>query len=247
MDHNFFSINLSVIILDADFFMKRNFSFWAKSYLGFSNKESKGFVLLIPVFIVLGLLPTGLSFFKNLKSDQDFYHYQGTLDSLRLIGVNLVQSPLPTFNPEDTVKISRNQKQLESLNRIPFSEADSITLQIVPGIGQATAGRIIKYRENLGGFHSRGQLLEVYGVKEETANSIWEFFEFDPGVFRKIKINSATLEDLALHPYITYGEAKVLIAYRNQHGGFQSSQDLLKIKIFKAEWVEKIKPYLDFD
>lgn len=227
--------------------MGRNFFFWAKSYLGFSNKESRGFVLMIPIFLLLGILPSVIGFFKNQRAEQVFESYRSKLDSMEMVGINLVSSPLPTFNPADTIKSSRNQKQIESLNRIPFSEADSITLQIVPGIGQATAGRIIKYRENLGGFNSKAQLLEVYGVKEETANGVWEFFEFDPGIFRKIKINSVDLQELASHPYISYGEAKVLIAFRNQHGLFNSAEDLLKVKIFKAEWVEKIEPYLDFD
>lgn len=229
------------------FSMGRNFFYWAKSYLGFTNKESRGFVLLIPFLALLGILPDSVRYFKNQQAELTFEIYQSRLDSLKESGVTLMSSPLPTFNLADTVKPNRNQKQLETLNRILFSEADSITLQIVPGIGQATASRVIKYRENLGGFHSKKQLLEVFGIKEETADAVWEFFEFDPKIYRKIKINSAMIEDLASHPYISYGEAKVLIAFRNQHGAFSSAEDLLKVKIFKTEWIEKIKPYLEFD
>lgn len=223
------------------------FFYWMKSYLGFSRKESRGFLFLIPVLLFFGLAPSIVRYFKNRQAEQTFVHYLHRLDSLEKLEIQLVSSPNPTFNLLDTTKNTRNQKQLDNLNRIPFSEADSITLQIVPGIGQATAGRIIKYRENLGGFHSQVQVSEVFGVKEETAQSLWEFFEFEPFIFRKIQINSAALEDLSAHPYISYGEAKVLIAYRNQHGKFLSEADLLKIKIFKPEWVEKISPYLDFD
>ncbi|MFN3997904.1 ComEA family DNA-binding protein [Algoriphagus sp.] len=218
-----------------------------KSYLGFSRKESKGFILLIPFLILFGLLPNTIGFFKNLSAERTLVQYQTRLDSLRHLGIPLESSPLPTFNPQDTVKAKRNQKQIENLNRISFSETDSITLQIVPGIGQATAGRIIKYRENLGGFHSQNQLLEVYGTKSETISSIWDFFDFDSKIFRKININAATLDELAAHPYISYGEAKVLIAFRNQHGNFKSTDDLMKVKIFKSEWIEKIRPYLNFD
>ena len=227
--------------------MKERFFYWMKYHLGFSRKESRGFFALIPVLMVLGVSPSILRYFKNREAEATFLQYQYRLDSLENLQIQLVSSPLPTFNPQDTLKFRRNQKQLENINRIPFSEADSITLQIVPGIGQATAGRIIKYRENLGGFHRQSQLLEVYGVKEETTLALWDFFDFDPLVFRKIRINIASIEELSAHPYISYGEAKVLIAFRNQHGEFQSSDDLLKIKIFKPEWVGKIKPYLQFD
>ncbi len=221
--------------------------FWMKSYLGFSRKESRGFLILVPVLLAFGLLPSLIRILKNRKADQTYVHYQVRLDSLEKLQIQLVGSPNPTFNPLDTLKSNRNEKQLENINRISFLEADSITLQIVPGIGQATAGRIIKYRENLGGFHSPDQVLEVFGVKAETAASLWEFFEFESRVFRKIQINSASLEEISAHPYISYGEAKVLVAYRAQHGKFQSAEDLLKIKIFKPDWVNKISPYLDFN
>ncbi len=227
--------------------MKNNFFYWFKTYLGFSRKESTGFVLLIPILALLGFLPSLVELFKNKRAEAILEAYEGQLDSLRISGIKLVSSPLPTFNPNDTVNPSRSQKKIESLNRIFFSEADSITLQIVPGIGPATAGRIIKYRESLGGYYNQSQLLEIYGMKEETMEAIWEYFEFDPKVLRKMKINSLNPEELAAHPYISYGEAKVLFAFRNQHGPFGSSDDLLKIKIFKPEWISKIKPYLDFE
>lgn len=227
--------------------MKNRVFYWMKFYLGFSGKESRGFFVLIPFLLILGLLPGTVRFFKNNNTETTLTKYQKRLDSLQNLQIQLVASPLPTFNPQDTVNASRNQKQLDNLNRIAFSEADSATLQIVPGIGPGTAGRIIKYRQHLGGFHSQNQLLEVYGVDGELTSALWEFFEFDAAIFRKIPINEAGVEDLSAHPYISYGEAKVLIAYRNQHGNFLSADELLNIKIFKSEWVQKIKPYLMFD
>jgi len=227
--------------------MRQTIFYWMKSYLGFSRKESKGFILLIPFLVLFGLLPNAIAYVKNLRAETAFTQYQTRLDSLKNLGIPLKSSPLPTFNPLDTVKSNRNQKQIGNLNRISFSEADSITLQIVPGIGQATAGRVIKYRENLGGFHSQSQLLEVYGVKEETVIAVWDFFDFEAKIFRKVNLNVATLEELAAHPYVSYGEAKVLIAFRNQHGNFNSAEDLMKVKIFKVEWIEKIRPYLNFE
>jgi competence protein ComEA len=227
--------------------MRDRLFYWMKFYLGFSGKEARGIVVLIPFLIAFGLTPTILKAVKNKNAEQAFFAHQGRLDSLENLQVQFAISPLPTFNPQDTVPLTRNQKQAVELNRLPFSEADSVLLQIVPGIGPGTAGRIIKYRQQLGGFHSETQLLEVYGVKEETMLAIWDFFEFDPQIFKKIGINSGSVEDIAGHPYISYGEAKVLTAYRKQHGRFNSADDLLKIKIFKPAWVHKINPYLDFD
>jgi DNA uptake protein ComE-like DNA-binding protein len=130
---------------------------------------------------------------------------------------------------------------------LPFSEADSVVLQIVPGIGALTAGRIIKHRENLGGYIQIDQLHEVFGLKPETIPVIWEYFDFDRVAPRRIEINTVPVEELAKHPYISYQEAKVLVAYRLQHGPYLQLDDLLKVKIFKADWVNKIGPYLDFE
>ncbi len=226
--------------------MRARFFYWLKVYLGFSSKESRGFVLLIPV-LLLFVISTGV-FRKIRKIKAENFHVQflATIDSIQASGIVLVSSPFPVFNPQDTIVKKSNSKQLENLNRIPFSEADSVTLQIIPGIGQSTASRIVKFRESIGGLHSKNQLTEVYGLKPETIDAIWEYFDFSSAIFKKVKINQIEADELAKHPYVSYAEAKVLIAYRKQHGSFQSSDDFLKIRIFKQEWIDKIAPYLDF-
>ncbi len=169
------------------------------------------------------------------------------MDSLEKAGFLLSVSPLPTFNVQDTITRARSTKVSERIQRLPFSETDSVLLQIVPGIGALTAGRIIKHREKLGGFTQIAQLNEVYGLKPEVIPVIWEYFDFDAAPIRKLSINRATIEELASHPYISYQEAKVVVAYRLQHGPFLELDNLLKIRIFKAEWVSKIGPYLNFE
>lgn len=202
-------------------------------------------MLLLPFLGLLIIVPTFIRQYKAANS-QDFHkQFLSKIDSMEKAGMVMVKSPGPLFNPQDTVKKSAVDKQLENIQRVPFSEADSIILQIVPGIGPGTAGRIIKYRENLGGFHSTSQLIEVYGMKPETIDLLWNFFEFTPAIFRKINLNQGTIEEISSHPYITYGEAKVIVAFRNQHGFYHSLDDLMKIRIFKEEWIRKLAPYLD--
>ncbi|MCS5489752.1 ComEA family DNA-binding protein [Algoriphagus limi] len=166
---------------------------------------------------------------------------QFLVDSLADKGFVLLESPYPIQIPNDTASFS-----ISGIKRIPFSEADSITLQIVPGIGPSLAGRIIKFEQALGGFFKPDQLLDVYGVKPEVANRVWEYFEFDGKIKSKVPINTIDVTELAKHPYVSYGQAKVLVAFRNQHGAFLGPEDLLKIKIFEKEWVDKLSPYLAF-
>lgn len=227
--------------------MQNRLFYWFKMNLGFSRKESRGFVLVFPLLLMLGISPDLIRKVKNRRAERLFESYTKSLDSLEKIGFTLVASPLPTFNPADTLKKFSNSKVSDRISRLPLSESDSITLQIVPGIGASTAGRIIKYREKLGGFHSQDQLKEIFGLNPEVIERIWEYFEFDAKVYRKIKLNQVDLEELSKHPYLSYQEAKVLLAYRKQHGNFASKDDLMKIKIFKKEWVDQLSPYLSFE
>lgn len=221
--------------------------FWGKTHLGFSAKESRGFLLLIPFLLALLAASHVLAWAKNQKASLIYQRYLFEVDSLEQAGFLLSVSPLPTFNVQDTITRFHSPKVSERIQRLPFSETDSVLLQIVPGIGALTAGRIIKHREKLGGFVEMAQLNEVYGLKPEVIPVIWEYFDFDAAPTRKLSINSAKVEELASHPYISYQEAKVMVAYRLQHGPFLQLEDLLKIRIFKVEWVSQIGPYLNFE
>jgi DNA uptake protein ComE-like DNA-binding protein len=108
------------------------------------------------------------------------------------------------------------------------------------------AGRIVKFRESIGGLHQKEQILEVYGMTPETMDKLFDQFQFEPGIHKKLKINELDAKSLANHPYISFGEAKVIVAYRAQHGRFENSEGLLSIKIFTKEWVDRLSPYLEF-
>lgn len=227
------------------------FYFFLKSYFGFSKRETRGFVLVIPALIVLYLIPLGYDWVLQRKNEKVYIAYSDKIDSLILAGWKPQQSKYQSqsiSSKSDTIRKTNNYQRPKSpqLNKMSFSEADSVVLQIVPGIGQTMAGRVVKFRENIGGLYSKDQLLEVYGMTPEVLEKVFEYFEFVPEIKNKILINQTDVNTLAKHPYINYGSAKVIIAYRDQHGPYKSSDDLLKIKIFNAEWVDRLKPYLEF-
>jgi DNA uptake protein ComE-like DNA-binding protein len=227
--------------------MTKRLFYWLKTSLGFSNKESRGFLLLTPLLFLVAASPYFIESIRKEYGDDFLKKYQSQLDSLESLDLNLQRSPNPLFNPADTVSKTTLSKKTANLIKMDFVEADSVVLQIVPGIGVGLSGRIIKYRERLGGFHSVNQFSEIYGLKPETIDEIWNYFDFTPKITKRILINSSEIEEVSAHPYISYSEAKVLIAYRKQHGSYSSIADLKKIKIFKPEWIDKIEPYLSFD
>lgn len=233
--------------------MMSRINFFLKNYLGFTRRESRGFVFVLPVLFVLYGVPVIYDSIIEKQNTKYYEEYLLALDSLNLEGDGWVQfyskkDSLLKSGTQDSTKNVFTYKSPKSptLNKLSFSDADSIVLQIVPGIGQTMAGRIVKFRESLGGLQQKEQLLEVYGMMPEVMERVYEYFEFVPRISRKIKINDLDVNELARHPYINYGTAKVIIAFREQHGKYSSAEDLLKIKIFNEEWLQRLRPYLEF-
>ena len=128
-----------------------------------------------------------------------------------------------------------------------INKADSSELIFVDGVGKVLSSRIVRFRENLGGFVTIAQLQEVYGLEQYAFENLNEsaFIEdnFRP---RIIPINSWPADSLARHPYIDFNTARVIVAYRHQHGNYQKSSDLLQVLVLNKDWVERITPYLEF-
>ena len=59
-----------------------------------------------------------------------------------------------------------------------------------------------------------------------------------------IDVNNAPFEVLQDHPYVGKRLARVLVAFRQQHGPFQKASDLRQIRILDEATYEKLQPYL---
>lgn len=114
------------------------------------------------------------------------------------------------------------------------------------GIGPYYARKITVFRDKLGGFASVEQVKETYALPDSVAKKIIPHLRHSP-IFRKVLINTATMETLRDHPYIKHKQAELIVKYRNEHGPYQSMADVAKIRAFKREFLEKIEPYLSFE
>lgn len=140
-----------------------------------------------------------------------------------------------------------NYKKVIALAPFDINKADTTTLKQIKGIGSTLSKRIIAYRNKLGGFVNLNQLYEVYYldsmVVQKLLNNSFISHEFTPST---LKINEATQQQLASHPYISYQQAKLIVAYRKQHGSFKYTDDLMDVYSIAPQWVKKIAPYLSF-
>lgn len=125
---------------------------------------------------------------------------------------------------------------------VTLDDADTASLRKVPGIGRYYASRIVRYRNDLGGYVSVSQLSEIEGIPEAALS----YFRVTGGAVRKLNLNRLTLNELKHHPYINFYQARRIIDYRRLKGPLHSIDDLRLLKDFSQRDIERLRPYVEF-
>ena len=156
---------------------------------------------------------------------------------------------------KDSLRVDSVYTHTDSLPKWPEKKdtilnlrtADTTELKMIRGIGSYRAKQIVRYREQLGGFVSVEQLLEVKGMEDLASDSILQHFVLDSVMVQQINMNQAGVQRLAQHPYLRFEQAKALYELRRKKIRLHSIQDLEAIECIDAKTLEKIAPYLNFD
>lgn len=128
---------------------------------------------------------------------------------------------------------------------IDINTADAGEWSRLYGIGPVLSERIVKFRDMLGGFVAIDQVAETFGLSDSTFQIIRPQLRFSQYI-RAIRINQVGAEQLREHPYIKWQQAKVIVAYRNEHGPFSNLDDLRAVKALSEDFIQRIEPYLQF-
>lgn len=140
---------------------------------------------------------------------------------------------------------TKSVSQEATIAKFDLNKIDTSVLQQINGIGSVLSNRIIKYRDRLGGFVTINQLEEVWGLKEEPLSKLKEHSIIEPNsVIKQININTANYDILYQHVYISKKVANLIIDYRNQHGNYNSIDDLKYIHLIDEQLFKKISPYI---
>lgn len=98
---------------------------------------------------------------------------------------------------------------------LDINRADSTALLVLPGIGPYFAGKIVSYREKLGGYSSVEQLLEIYHFDADKLAGLRDLVTCSaPVPFALWTLPEA---DLARHPHLSRTEAHAIVLYRQHH------------------------------
>ena len=114
----------------------------------------------------------------------------------------------------------------------------------INGIGPFYAKQIIRYREQLGGYHSKEQLLEVWKMNLETYEKLKDYIFIKTGEINKISLNSTNINELNNHPYLNWNQANSIIKMREQRTGFKTISEIKESILIDEETFEKLVPYI---
>lgn len=139
-------------------------------------------------------------------------------------------------------------KQLKStkeiqINKVNLNTATLEDLTAIKGIGEATANKLIKYRNSLGGFSSMSQIEEVYGLWDKVKPAIYENLMVNEVDIQRRNLKMLSIEELAKHPYLTWNEARAIVNFLKQHPNTSDFSELAQIHILDSEKINKILPY----
>lgn len=125
---------------------------------------------------------------------------------------------------------------------IEINSADTTELMKIPGIGSYYSRQIVRYRNQLGGFVSKEQLLEIEDFPEEAV----KYISIDESNIHRLRINQLTLSQLKRHPYLNYYQARAISDYRRLRGNIRSISELKLMKEFSSRDIERISPYIEY-
>lgn len=184
---------------------------------------------------------------KWVNSAEDFQRVTGVQDTL----LNKIS---PYFRFPDWVKNNKPvvskishkaQKGLAFEEKQDLNSASVSDLSDVKGIGETLAGRIVNYRNKIGGFVNDIQLKDIYGLSFEVREEVlMRFTVKNVPFFEKLDINSASVLQLSEIPYIGYELAREIVNYRLLREKIVSFEELANIKAFPSEKIDRIALYL---
>lgn len=110
-----------------------------------------------------------------------------------------------------------------------------------PGHWTILRKKILRYREQLGGFHSTRQLGEIK-FQYLNIDSLLPCFSVNPALIRKKELDTMSFKSVLHHPYLEYEDVQLIFNAKRKFGKINYSI-LESQKVLPPFKLKKIKPY----
>lgn len=228
--------------------------------------------------LALGFAPWQVRNIYKYRAKGGRFHDRGDLKKIYGMTGELLGHLYPLVQIDSKFQYLKNRQNDSSLqakslpiNRkfkekvvVDINKADTALLKRIPGIGTGFALKIVRYRQQLGGYVHVAQLKEI----EHFPDSLLSWFTVDSYIkakhvngstdkgayeselgnsfIHKININRATLERMCKHPYLNFYQCKVIVEHRRKFGKINSLKDLSLYEEFHEKDLKRLAPYCSF-
>ena len=220
-----------------------------REYFTFNRRERNGVFVLFAIIIALILYLSFSNLFYR-KEPIDFSKFDKEISEFEVeqkrVGDSVVASGKDlVFSGNHLVDSKYDHTGYKKeIIIVEINSADTTELKRIKGIGSVFAKRIVKFRDALGGFIKKDQLLEVYGFDKEKMEEVSSQIRLDSLSVKKLNINIASVDDLNNHPYINKKQAVAIFTKRVKAGDYKDLRELKKLDVMSDSLFAKILPYL---
>ena len=148
------------------------------------------------------------------------------------------------------IKIKDRSSTNNNKGSIPYASIDINKASIeeliqLRGIGPVLSKRIVELRKKLGGFYSLDQLKEVYGLPEDTFQSITKYLSISSPI-EQFYPPSLSFKEVLRHPYMDYESTKLvknisILNYKEEISVILASESIDK-RVIPYISIEEIQP-----
>tara|TARA_B100001109_G_scaffold254421_1_gene254081 strand:+ start:1364 stop:2314 length:951 start_codon:yes stop_codon:yes gene_type:complete len=143
---------------------------------------------------------------------------------------------------EDSKSVKKKKEYPKLI--VDVNTADSATLLKLYGIGPYFSGKMVSYREALGGYSNLNQLTEIWNFNDSMLIRLRDQLVIHQIEIKKLNVNQLNAKELQKHPYINWNVANSIVNIRNKHGEYQRLEDLKKSVLISDSLLQKLSPYL---
>lgn len=209
----------------------------------FTKSEKRGIFILLIILCFFMFLPFFTGFLYPQKVE-DFSKYKDSIIALEKTTKTLDSIKKKKYFKNNTYENNffSNKHEIKELKKVYINDADTNEISNLKGIGGYYAQKIYKYRERLGGFYDRKQLLEIKGIDSSRLKLFESQLIIEVSKIRKIELKDAEFKQLLKHPYNNYELNKKLFFIKN----YKINNENEIIKIIGKDNYLKIRNYIIF-
>ncbi|MDR3329180.1 MAG: helix-hairpin-helix domain-containing protein, partial [Prevotellaceae bacterium] len=126
---------------------------------------------------------------------------------------------------------------------VELNAADTALLRTLPGIGAYFAQKIVSYRQQLGGYVTVEQLLEINNFGQERLQRLTDRVSIDASAVQKFELSAENVDALRRHPYIGAYAARGIAQFSKRKGSPATLDELLSNNLLTSQQAAQLSPY----